>query len=311
MERLYYSDMVERHNLSPMEKIMLSFDFVRIKKDNCYEMFKQLLASQNIKVFTYNLYGFRIKHPRSIIYVNDPKYNIDGLYFFDINWSLDLDDDEVNKYSYKYFAKTKDFFDEIDKATALDDYYIGYFANIFDEFYDLSFLGEYSEIPNDSIEIINNVSEIVDGKSLNLPYNEKTDSNDFSLEFHDNNNLDYDYINNCINRYDILLCKPIPGETMLEVLYNVSKAKYLEGMPCDFSLDSFKNIFYKSRWHFSEKSIYNKFRNNNYHDDTEKFLANVLDFENFDTISSTIDFYSDKNNLNNRIEDTKGKIKKI
>lgn len=295
------NDIIRKYNLSPIETIMLSFDIVRYYKENCYGLFERILKSNNIDVHTYQLFGTRITHSRSVIYVKDPKYDINGIYFFDINWSLkDGLEDQVYKYNYNYFAKTKEYFDSIDKAMGFDDYYIGDFSYISDEFADLAFIGEYDEISKDYIESINNLSEIVDNGAL-------------KLEYQNSDNLDIEATYEKINSYDLLLYKPICGEKLLEILFNVSKIKYIEGLSLSLDLEYLKYTFFNSNWSFKEGSIYDRFRNNNYPDDESRMAANVYGLEDIDTIFKTIDFYSEVNGLDDRIKSLKNEsnVKRI
>lgn len=286
----------EKYNLSEMEVIMFVFDIARIIKDNCYDIFEQTLKLLDINVHTYHLYGNRTLHSRSAIYVKDQKYDLDGIYFFDLCWSLKNDkDDQDYKYIYNYFAKTKSTFDILDKELGLEDYYIGNFPNIVDDFYDVALFDSYNELDELLIEKINNVSEIVEEKSFNLPLK------DYQGDLYQ--------IYEKLNIYDVLLEKPISGEKYLEMLFIVSKVKYLENISDDFNLEYFKYVFYNSDWHFSNNSIYDKFRKSNYEEDKEKFLADVFSVENIDVIFKTIDFYSKQNGLEDRINNEK--VKKI
>lgn len=285
-----------KYNLSEMEAVMLSFDVARTIKDNCHYVFEQMLKLLDINCYTYHLYGNRTIHSRSVIHIKDSKYDVDGIYFFDLLWSLKKDDqDDYYKYIYNYFAKTKSYFESLDKEFGLDDYFIGNFGELVDNFYDVALFDSYNEVGDLVIEQINNMSQIADGKSLNLP--EK----------------DYDgdvyQIYEKINNYDLLLEKPISGEIFLEVFLNVLKVKYLEGISDDLNLEYLKYVFYNSDWKFSYNSDYDLFRNQNYENDKDKFLANIFNIENIDTIFKTIDYYSNKTGLENRIE--KIKTKKI
>lgn len=298
MYNIDISKLKEKYNLSQMEIIMLVFDYARVIKDNCYDIFSQLLKSLNINTHTYRLYGNRTIHSRCAIYVQDQKYDLNGIYFFDLGWSLKKDDsDDSYKYIYNYFAKTKSCFDLLDKELGLYDYYIGNFANLVDDFYDIALFDNYNELDELMIEKINNISEIVNGKSLNLPLK------DYQGDLYQ--------IYELLNNYDILLDKPISGEKFLEMLFNISKVKYLEGISDDFNLEYLKYVFYNSDWHFSNNSIYDKFRKNNYEDEKDRFQADTYNIENIDAIFKTIDFYSEDTNLENRINDERGKIIKL
>lgn len=117
---------INKYNLSDLEKITYVYDIVKYriyKKDNLdylnnrdldriingdtivcsgySNLFNAILTSLNIK--TMPIISYTVNHQRSIVYVNDPKYNIDGVYVFDPTWDRRKDTSEkhyLNRYNY-------------------------------------------------------------------------------------------------------------------------------------------------------------------------------------------------------------------
>ena len=139
---------IRQLNLSPMETIMYVYDKIKTRvylEENENELFvesRDLSAvmlgdkivcvgySRLLKTYL-NKLGIdanelvlenRVNdtsgHARNIIYVNDPKYNIDGVYCFDSTFdSKKRKDDKTFVNRYRYFAKT------IDQMNTLDNNY--------------------------------------------------------------------------------------------------------------------------------------------------------------------------------------------
>ena len=114
--------------LSPLEKLVYIYDIVRgrnyISNDDSYclsrDLSKVLLGDDIVccgfvNIFNYllNKYGIscdkyyiyfksdsKSGHVRSVVYLNDPKYNVDGIYYCDPTW--DCKEDNSNNYLYGY-----------------------------------------------------------------------------------------------------------------------------------------------------------------------------------------------------------------
>lgn len=142
----YIDTIVERvkeKNFSPMEQLLYVYDIVRdrkyIEEDEdedktisrdltsvtsgekivCLgfsEIFdkvvKRLGFKSDVNVLTeYNtIHG----HARNRVYVDDPKYNLKGIYFFDTTYGSKRDNTNNHFNSYYFFAKTDDFFNLFD-----------------------------------------------------------------------------------------------------------------------------------------------------------------------------------------------------
>lgn len=132
-----YADYIKSLNLSPLEQVMFAYDIVRErtyneeKENESYFSSRDLtdvLLGTNIVCVGYsNLLktillqlGIRCRnvvcirkddehkgHLRNMIYLNDEKYNVEGVYFLDATWdSKKSGEDKLYPYRYKYFLKT-------------------------------------------------------------------------------------------------------------------------------------------------------------------------------------------------------------
>lgn len=117
---------VKKYNLSPLEQIIYVYDFVKqreycdcedkhksrdldkvVKGKNIVcvgysNLFNAILLSLGINVMP--IVSIKLKHQRSLVYLEDKKYNIDGLYTFDPTWDRKREEIYIN--NYKYFAMT-------------------------------------------------------------------------------------------------------------------------------------------------------------------------------------------------------------
>ena len=118
---------IERYNLSPLEKIIYTYDIVKYREyKESYGDLKysrdldKVVQGESIVCVGYsNLFnailrgmGFNAislistekRHQRSMVYIYDEKYKIDGIYAFDPTFDRRKNDDYID--NYKYFAMT-------------------------------------------------------------------------------------------------------------------------------------------------------------------------------------------------------------
>lgn len=115
---------IQKYNLSPIEQITYAYDMVKRRKyqkdkDNSMKCrnLKNVLEDNDIVCVGYvNVFNSILKclninsmglvsenHLRSIVYVKDNKYNIDGVYVFDPTWDNKRNDEDsnyINNYTY-------------------------------------------------------------------------------------------------------------------------------------------------------------------------------------------------------------------
>ena len=138
--------------LSPLEEIMYVYDLVR-DRDRVYveedkdedlsvsrDLTKVLLGDKivcsgfsnimnsilkelgfNSSCYTLMLADDKTRgHERVIVQVDDDKYGVHGVYYFDPTWDCRKDDSRNFLYSYKYFAKTKEEIENMKKDKYVD-----------------------------------------------------------------------------------------------------------------------------------------------------------------------------------------------
>ena len=144
------SDFIISLNLSPMENIMIAYDIVRnriYKKEKENEPIGENIVSLGFAnhfsaLLTYLGYKNRVviksskdsADARVIASVTDPKYNIDGVYYFDPAFDSKIDD--FYKYNYAHFARTRKYFEKKELNYFRDKYfpfYCSYFLEKLDE----------------------------------------------------------------------------------------------------------------------------------------------------------------------------------
>ncbi len=141
-----YSNLIKEYDLSPMEQIMFAYDLVRsriykVEEENedlgesrditkilkgnkivCVgfqQLFSKILDQLGIKNTSYEIVrksNDKIGHVRSRILVDDDKYNIHGIYFFDPTWDgKSREDDKLYVDKYTYFALNTDQMNRVDE----------------------------------------------------------------------------------------------------------------------------------------------------------------------------------------------------
>ena len=277
---------VKKYNFSQLEQIMYVYDLIRervYKKENptdsenlsrdltsvllgdkivCVgyaKIFEQVLLGLNIQVSQHQLINKLTNnsgHVLNVVYVNDKKYNIEGIYYFDLTWdSKTKENDNSYLNSYKYFAKTKEeigvhynekYYDENFKATN---------ENIINELITLLKKRNITNITDEIKEKINELSMFISKKDIlyfddiNLNISLNISKKRFFKKNHPNEIIEV------LEGYKRLLNQPININTLLEVLYNVRKIEYYES-PSKylFDLKYLALTAYNSQWKFNENS---------------------------------------------------------
>ena len=267
-------------DLSPIETIMYVYDFVKERVyedvadgedlDNSRDLSKVLLGKKIVctgytKIFNAILkrLGFAVHesildsledeagHVRSEIYVIDPKYHLDGVYFFDSTWdSKQSEEDENYLYTYCFFAKTKLEMDEIDsKKKLIDIHFPDYNLDIIDEFEDSFKKNGFDKIKESMIRSINHMYLLIKKEMLLGPLITRKTS-PFYNQFKIDNYIEELYeIGEKFN-------KPIYADTLLKILYNVRKKEYsINQDKYPFSKEDFYLTVLKSRWIFESLNV--------------------------------------------------------
>ena len=284
------ADEIKSLNLSPMETIMYVYDIVRNRVyeheeegDSLFKsrdltevmfgdkivcagyvsIFHALLSylgidSGVVRLIDKNDESGRTGHTRNIVYVQDPKYNIDGVYYFDPTWDSKRKG-EGNEYLYRYnfFAQTRNQVDSDERFHYQDITFSDYSTDIYDKVERIIKSGNYYELA-DYFKSMNHMSFIVkEGlliKAMDIIPSSPTygcfDSNELLEKF-----------KNISSKFN----KELSAETMIELLNNVRKIQNIQNPNWYFySIDDLYRTYKISKW---------KFDNSNVSDSTKILLA--------------------------------------
>lgn len=249
---------INKYNLSPLEKIMYAYDLVRdrvytkesenesniVSRDLSSVLFgDKIVCAGYVAIFNAVLKNLGISvmdyiiarkdnnkkgHIRSLVYVNDKKYNVNGIFLFDPTWdSKKYEGDKSYLTSYKFFCKSKDefrYFDqEYNNVTLLN-----YSKNFAPKVKKIIETEGLIHIPSDIAKTFNDISILVNNKSLanGIIFNEKIPKelrNVFASM------TDTQELIKSLDKFQTLFF----GQTLnplilLEILYNVRKIQYYE-----------------------------------------------------------------------------------
>lgn len=248
-------DKIKQYNFSPLEQIMFAYDITRDRvytKENEEEnyntsrdltsvlfgdkivcvgytnVFDKILKNLGIKSMPYTLLNEKtgVGHMRDLVYVNDPKYKVEGLFFFDPTWDSKKENNNDYLMKYNYFCKKKNYMDQKRKMKDLEfgDYNectCWDFADIVDE-------KGVRYIPIEMIKNFNKIARFVDDKTLINQLLIRPEVPEF-LKSSIIDNMDINSIKNDVIRYkDLFYEGYLKPDILLKVLYNVRKIEYYE-----------------------------------------------------------------------------------
>lgn len=263
-------------NLSELETVMVVYDIVKANEykkksfddpsltravhnvvlgDGCVcagfsNYFNFLLNELGIKSYPVILdHNNRItRHQRSIMYVNDKKYGVNGIYMFDPTYDCKKNDNYVNNYDYflqsvSYFKKC--FGDEYIDASSLGNH-------------DVYTLLDTSNKDLDDMELIDygNLNKTI--SYLNRMCGKK---NDYSSMF------DLEKNKKCVNKYKRLLSREVNFNKFMNLLFNVKQVEEEIGMIDGYNVDEVINTVFRRY-----KNMYARLK------DAKKLLIFVLQF---------------------------------
>lgn len=238
-------DKINRYVYSPLEQLILAYDLIRdrfyVKEedDEDYNISRDLTSSLlgdkivcvgfanifdavckklNIKSNVFLLNNRRditTGHARNMVYLQDDKYGIDGIYFFDPTFDCKKDDENNFLFSYRFFAK-----DYIEMCELSGDKYIPRDFKLFDERFFYALVDKCEELDGD-LEKVFNVLNLSRVNTL-LKFINKDIIEPLKPGFNP-----VDIIDSC---YDVKVMteQSIGAETFLRALYTVRKNQYYE-----------------------------------------------------------------------------------
>lgn len=273
------TEQVKKMDLSPIEQVMYLYDIVRDKvytKETAEEqstesrdLTKVLLGKKrvcvgysNIMSIVLNKLGFKNKieilnpikgtrgHARNLVYIEDSKYEIEGLYIFDATW--DCKKQENNNdflYSYRYFANSPEQMIYYENGKYISsDFPCFNELNLF-EALELIEQGKLSELDRDMVKTINNLSLLLKGKKSIGPYYKLPDNLQKNIGV-EKLCSDEELIND-LHLYLNLLNRKLDAEVLLNILFEVRKKEYYsEPTKYPFNIKALKLAVLNSNWLF-------------------------------------------------------------
>lgn len=265
------TDEILKYNLSPLEKTMYAYDLVKhrlYQKDNedihsCRDLdrvltgdkivcagysglFNAILVSLGIKALP--LITKDQKHQRSIAYIKDEKYNIDGIYVFDPTFDRrknDNDKEYINRYNFfaMPFSRARlNYYDEMSDTLTLSR---GKIKDIID-----------GDDIKSAIELTNKLIDIISFANPNYVHNEEYYIDEELLE-------DYD---KALEKYNI---EEISIKSFLKLVYNVRKIEFYSAVAESLDIDDIKDaLFDRYKYIYVDNSKNKK--------DSEELKINLL-----------------------------------
>ena len=292
---------IKNYDLSPFEQIMYAYDIARDRlyaledddqkfksrdltavllgdKITCggfVEIFNAILTKLGIKCACFSLKSVNSKrHARSIVYIDDDKYDIKGLYFFDPTFDCKKNDNNDMEYlnKYLYFAKTYQQMQRMDKGCFKTNDFV-----YFDE-------NKIEELENNLKNKNHDLAMISDFENVHLSLiNSLTDLNINVLDFV----LEPMKFIAVLKDAATLANQKISLETFLRVLYEVRKRQYYAN---------------PTKYAFDMETIINIMHNSIFDKQTRKLLAL---FGEEDKVVTRVKKYMKDNNLDSGIERVK------
>ena len=214
--RLYEDDLEDINNSRDLDKVLNGNKIVCSGYSNLFTAVLISLGIKSIPVIDLN-----IRHQRSLAYIKDSKYNVDGVYAFDPTWDKRINEDDTEYLDrYDYFLmpiirSMKSCYCEISEILDLDREEL---LNIID--------GENMESAIWVLERLNTIFTLADSKYV--PDNKYYMVEDISKE--------YDKV---IDKY---YSSEIGFEEFTKLLYHVREVEVLSNMVNNLNKDSIRSI---------------------------------------------------------------------
>lgn len=270
---------IKRFNFSPLEQLMYAYDLIRTKVYNeekeeesqnlsrdltsvllgdkivCVgyaNIFEKVVAGLGIKVQQHRMINKnhqKTGHRINIVYINDEKYDINGIYYFDLTWNSktnEIDNNYLN--SYLFFAKTKKQIDKYYQCRYQDNTFKALSEELISKTEELLKKDNVEKLTSYMMISINEISRFIDDIDLfelrlNFPIPEVKKR---AIE-----RFDKEETIKKLRKYNNLFDKPLSANILLQALYNVRKIEYYEN-PEKYAFDfkTISTIAYNSHWNF-------------------------------------------------------------
>ncbi len=208
--RLYEDDTDNINNSRDLDKVLTGNKIVCMGYSN---LFNAILYSLNIRVIPAT--DLNIRHQRSIAYIKDSKYNIDGLYVFDPTWDKRTSIDDtgyIDRYDYFLMPierSKKSFYSDIDEILdigrdkikeIIDGEDTSSIVCILDRLNMVFSLVDSSYVVNDKYYVVEDILSEYD-KVIDKCYSKEMDYDYFTLLLF--NVRSNEYVNGVIDEIDI------------------------------------------------------------------------------------------------------------
>lgn len=233
---------VKKYDYSPLEKIMYIYD--KVKEYECPEIFQTIINEVGIKsqefILTHMDKGIYQTHNRSLINLEDSKYEINGAYFFDPILELKENNNRnQNVNSYKFFAKNIEMMEYYDLYKKyIDTLCLPAISEMKEEKVHENYLANgpaFAKMPAEISKTINGLFRLLDKKPLKFPVNgdvqfyEKTDKDIPQIKyFYENIAGKKRTIKNKILKYVNMFYKTIDSKTLMAALSYVREIEEKE-----------------------------------------------------------------------------------
>lgn len=232
---------VKRYNLSQIEQVMLIYDIIKAnkyKKESDNENYNEsrdlnriingdkivcvgyanlinyILTSLKIKnrIVLMNYSNKRERHVRNLVFINDKKYNINGLFLLDCTWDSKKDQKYLNNYN--FFLKSLNYFKQAKTESFVNPMWL-----------------ELLKLDDENmVEELKKLSEVEKRKFIYSMSNEtdKCISNLYLIAIQ-KNDLTSELIKTA-QYLKQLINKKIPKEVFKNSLYKIRKIEYINGI---------------------------------------------------------------------------------
>ncbi|HPZ23469.1 MAG TPA: hypothetical protein PLC25_01330 [Bacilli bacterium] len=277
---------INKYNLSELEKVMYAFDLVRDRvyvseEDNedmavsrdlssvlfgdkivCVgfsEIFDKVLRNLGINSQTFRIVrkdNSDIGHQRDVVYINDPKYGVEGIYFFDPTWNCKENKDDNNFLnSYDYFCQPKESIDSLSDDKYNDETWKGICDDNKKLLEDKIKHDDLIHITERILKPYNLVAKFIDGKDLInafLSYRRIPYAPVGLTGVYDQND-----VLNRLEKYNRLInCDFITPDNFLKLVYNVRKVEYYDDPEkYPFSIEAIKKCVVDSSAYYDVRAL--------------------------------------------------------
>lgn len=291
---------VQKYELSPLEKMMYAYDLVRDrvyneeKKEESHtasrdltsvlfgdkivcvgfaNIFEKVLLNLGMKNKMYRIASENQRgHRRNVVYVNDPKYHIEGVFFCDPTWnSKKAENDNHYLDSYKFFCKSQEEMKKYENNKFTNITFAGYDKDFTEKFKSMVTKDGIGIVPNNVIHTINEISDLIDEKQLIKPVFLYEELYPFDLE----------KTLRTLNRYDKLFFDShLNTETLLRILLQVRKIEYYENPEkYPWTVESFEMVAEDNDSFYNNQRLLALLSSENWMEINENIFR--IDFEKF------------------------------